>query len=168
MLIIVVCIFMKKKTEILIAYVMLAVAATVIVSHDAASRYELPRTVAQAPETPTRPAPLPLTRLADSPFLKSTHQATDATSLAIVNGESGNPASGNRHSAPFGVYFLRTAVHADSAEGPVTFGPGTQVRLVRHQTGKMRVTRNGTEFLVEESQLTNDLEAVAALAGTSS
>jgi len=168
MLVIILITFMKKKTELVIAYGMLATAATIVVAHDAHIHRLPAKTVALAPDPHAPAAPLPLTRLADSPFLKSTRQETDPTPLAVVNRESGTPGPINRQSAPFGVYFLRTAVQADSVDGPVTFGAGTQVRLVRHQAGKMRVTRNGTDFLVEESQLTNDLETVAALAGTSS
>lgn len=162
-----VIILMRKKTELFLAYCFLATAAVTIVGHDATVRRPLEKPTATIP-VPAVVAPFPITRLADSPFLtsRSSEPENAGTAIAPQGAESGR--SRQTRAAPLGVYFLRVAVHADSEGGHVTFGPGTQVRLVRHQAGKMRVTRNGTDFLVDESQLTNDLEAVAALAGTSS
>ncbi len=66
------------------------------------------------------------------------------------------------------VYFLTVAIHVDSAAGPVAFHRGTRVLLVRPQDGKLLVRHHGTDFLIEKSQVTDDLNALATLARNSS
>jgi hypothetical protein len=159
--------FKRKRTDLIFAYCLLATAAIVCVVHDAKMRGNSAAAAASIPEPQAPAVPLAITRLADSPFLNPRSESEIAANATAPQGsESTN--SRQTHAAPFGVYFLRVAIQADSDEGTVTFAAGTQVRLVRRQDGKLRVTRNGTDFFVKESQVTNDLDAVAAIAGTSS
>jgi hypothetical protein len=158
----------RKKLDLFIGYCLLASAAIAVVIRDANSRRAPTQPSARASEIQVPLVPLPLTRIADSPFLNANSSGPESKAIAAPKENDNTTQSAPKSSAPFGVYFLKVAIQADSDEGPVIFRPGTQVHLVRHQAGKVRVTRDGTDFLVEESELTNDLDSVAAIVGTSS
>ena len=156
----------KKKTQLAIAYTFLFSAAGAVVTADSLDRRSTLKQPTAAPTEHIRLAPYPMTCLADSPFLKG--RVKDGLPVATLVFAETTEGTRDRHVAPFGIYYLRVPVSTDTEDGPVTFGPGTQVRLVRHQAGKIRVTRNGVDFLVEEKHVTNDLDAVATLARSSS
>lgn len=72
-------------------------------------------------------------------------------------------AAPKKAQAPYGVFFLKTAVEVPTSDGSRTFRAGAKVQFVRRMDGKVKVTRDGTDFLVEESQITDDAESAAAL-----
>ena len=69
---------------------------------------------------------------------------------------------------PSSVWFLTVAMTVGSGTRPVALNRGTRVHLVREQDGKFLVRRNGTDFLVEKTQVTDDIGSLTRLARTSS
>ena len=162
--------FVRKKTKLCIAYSLLTFSALAIIAHDASLRSALPLPSMQAGRIiPPEPAPpLAITPLAESPFPEARPNRMDASAAALAHHESIPPPKRKKIVAPASVYFLTVAVRVESDAGPVAFHRGTRVLLVRPQDGKFLVRHNGTDFLIEKSQVTDDLNALAALARNSS
>lgn len=164
MLIISIIMFLRKKTKLRIAYGLLAVTAISVIAHDADTRAHLDfhSTLAERAMHRAPAAPLPILPIAQSPFRDEMPDA------AIAQNRSPQAQPAMQHPSPSEFFFLKVAVQVDSGEGPVSFNRGTRVRLVREQDGKFLVTRNGTDFLIEKTQVTDDLNALAKLARNSS
>jgi hypothetical protein len=156
--------FVRKKTKLRIAYGLLAITALSVIAYDADARthLNLQGTMAEHARVREQAAPLPILPLAQSPFRDAQPDAS------VASNESQPARSAVEHAVPSDVFYLKVAVQVDSGGGPVSFNRGTRVRLVREQGGKFLVTRNGTDFLIEKSQVTDDLTALAALARNSS
>lgn len=165
MLLISITMFVRKKTKIAFAYGVLAASALSVTTYDACLRSAPPRHRTQAGRfDAAEPAlPLGITPIAESPFPEARPGNFDVSGSVLTQ-----VPNRTKHTPPSGVYFLTVALQVDSAEGTVAFHRGTRVRLIRQQDGKLLVTRNGTDFLVEKSQVTDDLNALASLAGSSS
>ena len=162
--------FVRKKTKLRIAYGLLTFTALTVIARDARSR-----NAPQIPSMEMRPivsqetAPtLGITRLADSPFPDARPSSTDASARTLALHESVQIPKREKSAAPSSVYFLTVAIQVDSGAGPVAFHRGTRVLLIRPQDGKLLVRHHGTDFLIEKSQVTDDLNALAALARNSS
>ena len=169
MLIKTIIMLLRKKTQLRIAYALLAATAISVISYDAERRSDSARRTAQSPPPPRRLAPmLPFLPLAQSPFLEARLKNLLASKSAPARSNAKTTASDDLRIAPSGVYFLKVAVEVPSETGPVALNRGTRVRLVREQDGKLRVRRNSTDFLIEKSQVTDDLNALTALARNSS
>lgn len=108
--------------------------------------------------------PLAITPLSESPFPEARPKRFDVNESALASNESTLKSKRAKTAATSEVYFLKVAVQVDSGQGPVALHRGTRVLLVRQQDGKLLVTRNGTDFLIEKSQVTNDLNSLARLA----
>ena len=106
--------------------------------------------------------------LAQSPFPEARPESTSVREPAIARAEQ--PATTSRATTigPSSVCFLTVAVNVNSGERLVALHRGTRVRLVREQDGKFLVRSKGTDFLIEKSQITDDLSQVAKLARNSS
>ena len=168
MLIKTIIMLLRKKTQLRIAYALLAATAISVIAYDAERRSDSARRTAQSPP-PRRLAPmLPFLPLAQSPFQEARLKNLLASESAPARSNAKTTASDDLRIAPSGVYFLKVAVEVPSENGPVALNRGTRVRLVREQDGKLRVRRNSTDFLIEKSQVTDDLNALAALARNSS
>jgi hypothetical protein len=159
-----------KQTQLRIAYSFLAALSAWTIAYDSYSR----RSFAAA-ATPTRLEslsesiePQPITRISESPFLKTATAARESHSVPRPIPRLHDLAEGTGRIAPFGVLFLKVDLDADTNEGAKSFSAGTQVRLLRHQGGKMRVTHDGSDFLVEDWQVTNDLDAARSVARSAS
>ena len=150
-----VIIMLPKTRRLLVAYSLLAAASVAILAHDNSARRKVPaaRSVPRPPDS--FPAvPLPITRLADSPFLKTAANA---------------PGSDfETEPEPIAVVFLKVAVQAQTRDGSIHFAPGTQVRLLQSLGGRMKVTRDGADFVVEDWQITDDPKTAARLARSAS
>ena len=72
-------------------------------------------------------------------------------------------ATPKKAQAPYGVFFLKNAVEVPTADGSRTFRAGARVQFVRRMDGKVKVTRDGTDFTVEESELTSSADDAAAI-----
>jgi hypothetical protein len=157
MLIKTIIMLLRKNTLLLCAYCTLTVSAFAIVACDAHRRSEILHQAALAAPAKIgeRLVPVPFAPLSQSPFPEARPES--------------NPAASPEHDpAPPSVYFLKVAVQVDSGDGPLSFDRGSEVRLIRQQDGKLLVTRDGTDFLVEKTQVTEDRSTVAALARSSS
>ena len=153
---------LPKTLRLIKAYGLLAAVSVSIVVHDNSARRNARTTtnnVSAFPD-PVALVPLPMTRLEESPFLK-TH-ASDSDPLPEF--AAANPA----RTAQSGVFFLKVAVQAQTREGARNFTPGTQVRVLQSQDGRMKVTRDGADFVVEDWQITSDPETAARLARSAS
>lgn len=170
MLIISINMFVRKKIKLRIAYSLLIVSVLAAIAHDARLRSSLPlsSTQTQPDKSPELALPFTITPLAQSPFPEARPNRFDANLHPLAHAESTPVRKQERHTPPAGVYFLTVAVQVDSGGGPVAFDRGTRVRLVRRQGGKLLVRHNGTDFLIEKSQVTDDLNALATRTRNSS
>ena len=169
-LIISIMMFLRKKTKLRIAYSLLPITSLSVVVYDAEVRSDLGVRVNQAQHVQFHrpPEPLPITPLAQSPFPEARPESTSVREPAIARAEQ--PATTARATTigPSSVCFLTVAVNVNSGERLVALHRGTRVRLVREQDGKFLVRSKGTDFLIEKSQITDDLSQVAKLARNSS
>ena len=169
-LIISILMFVRKKTQLGIAYGLLTLSAFAVIARDAHVRSAPPLVAMETGRmifSESGP-PLAITPLVESPFPKARPNRMDASTMTLARDESIPQAKQKNQAAPSGVYFLTVAVRVNSGDGPVAFHRGTRVRFVREQDGKFLVRRNGTDFLIEKSQVTDDLNALATLARNSS
>ncbi len=168
--------FIRKKTKIRIGYGLLAVTSIYVVALDAEVRDQqgIRNTSSESERAMMRePAPpLPILPLAQSPFsearptLASTSLASNHGAPAQKNSPQTPPEEGTASASA--ILFLKAAMQVDLGEGPVAFPRGTRVHLVRQQDGKLLVTHDGVSFLVEKSQVTDDLAKLGVLARNSS
>lgn len=161
--------FVRKKTKLAFAYSLLVASALSVTAYDARLRSAPPlRTQIGHFDSPEPALAFTITAIAESPFPEARPKHFDASAPILAHNEATQDPTRQKHAPPSGIYFLTVAVTVDSGEGAVAFNRGTRVRLIRQQDGKLLVTRNGTDFLIEKSQVTDDLNALAALARNSS
>jgi hypothetical protein len=68
-------------------------------------------------------------------------------------------ADGDKQVAPPGVLYMLERVSAETPSGVMAVVPGDEVKLVARNGKKLRVVMGGTEFEVNEAQVTNDVAA---------
>lgn len=69
-------------------------------------------------------------------------------------------APNEKHLAPPGIFYMRERVSAETATGVHAVVPGEQVKLLQRNTdGTLRLSHDLVEFVVKETQVTNDLDA---------
>jgi hypothetical protein len=168
MLIISIAMFVRRKTSLLCAYCLLGMSALAVVAYDAHRRGDFSLQVVQAAPigSAERPQPVPFAPIAQSPFPEARPNRLAASERIAKQTEASQPSE--KVPAPSGIYFLKVAVRVESGDGPLSFGRGTEVRLVRLQDGKFLVTRDGTDFLIEKNHVTKDRRKPASLARSSS
>lgn len=167
MLIISIIMFVRKKTKIRIAYALLTASSLVAIAHDAQLRNAPPPATPRATETASR-APLEITPLAESPFPEARPNYLQGGGTGLTKNETAPGLRRKRAASQASDYFLTVSIQVDCGDGPIAFDRGTRVHLVRQQDGKLLVRTNGNDFLVEKSQLTDDINALPALARNSS
>ena len=162
--------FVRKKTKLRIAYGLLTITALSVVEYDADVRSDLRyrSTQAERAQMSEHTAPLPMLPLAQSPFPEARPNAFAANTSEMAHSASNTDTPRETPGTSAAVFFLKVAVRVESEEGPVAFNRGSRVRLVRQQEGKFLVTRNGTNFLVEKSQVTDDIGSLTKFARNSS
>ena len=70
-----------------------------------------------------------------------------------------------RRLAPEGVYYLTQKISVTNNDGVVGFPPGTEVRRVSQSSNGMIVrTRNGVQTVLQDYQITNDLDIATQVA----
>jgi hypothetical protein len=161
---------LRKKTKLRIAYALLATTAVSVLAYDAERRSHDALRSAQTPPPPaTRVAAmLPLVPLAQSPFPEASLANLLATESAATRPSPKAAAAREHPNTSSGIFFLKVAVEVPSKNGPLALNRGTRVHLIREQDGKLRVRRNSMDFLIEKSQVTDDLKELTALARNSS
>ena len=166
MLIISIIMFGRKKNRFRIAYALLTGSAMCVVVYDDRTRSETSMRSAQIERAiSSEPAAsVPFNPIAQSPFPEARSGYSDSCKSAIA------PAAqqSDSRTAPSAFYFLKVAVQVDSGYGPVALNRGARVVFLHEQDGKFLVTRNGMKFLIEKSQLTDDIASLSALARNSS
>ena len=65
--------------------------------------------------------------------------------------------------APSGIFYLTQRVSVTTDSGITGHAPGTEVRFIRGEGNSIRVRAGGDEFLVQQAQITNDLDIVARI-----
>jgi hypothetical protein len=154
---------MRKNTQILIAYSALFTAALAAVCYDAHVRsHTVPvLTEAEKMAADRRAQGHVAARTVDLP------SAASAVSSEV--GYAAKPgsqaiASNAAHELPRGIFLVKETVTVESTNGvKCELEAGTTVSLMRREEGKMKVTCDGRDFLVEESLLTRNSKAVSRL-----
>jgi len=161
MLIISIIMSIRKNITLRLAYALLTGSTICVIAYDAHLRSEVFLRTAQIERArDSEPAaPVPLNPIAQSPFLEARPGASDSRISANTPGAE---------TAPSPIYFLKVPVRVDCGSGSVALNRGTPVKLLRQQAGKLLVTRNGAKFLIEKSQVTDDIASLSALARNSS
>lgn len=162
--------FARKKTTLRFAYALLTVTALAAIARDASLRGTRPLSQSPAGHGTFQEstAAFAITRLADSPFSEARPSRADAILDTQTRDESTPVPTRRKTAVRSSVYFLTAAIQVDSGAGPVAFNRGTRVLLVKEQDGKLLVRHHRTDFLIEKSQATDDLNALTALARNSS
>jgi hypothetical protein len=169
MLIIAIAMFVRRKTSLLCAYCLLGMSALAVVAYDAHRRGELTLQNVQAAPVgiAERSEPVPFAPIAQSPFPEARPDRLAAGERVAKQTEASRAEPSETAPALSGIYFLKVAVRVQSGDGPLSFGRGTEVRLVRQQDGKLLVTRDGTDFLIEKTHVTKDRKPAARVRNSS-
>ena len=170
MLIISTIMFVRKKTKLRIAYCLLALGSFSIVVYDTNLRGDCAAVQSETQRAlpARRPVPLPITQLALSPFPEARpgyHVAYDSAAASASQASAEMLEKTPRSSS---VWFLTVAVKVDSGIKSVALNRGTKVHFVREQDGKFLVRRNGTDFLIEKTQVTDNIASLGKLVRNSS
>lgn len=159
----------RKRATITAAYTLLAAISIWTVALDTYGRMDSEGSPEISPASePIATTPLPLAPLANSPFPRKSSPGVLTASVAVASPVLESPREGTRRMAPFGVFFLRVPVQAQTDEGAKSFNAGTQVRVIRRQNGRIKVTHDGADFFVEDWQISNEPDSVAVLARATS
>jgi hypothetical protein len=74
------------------------------------------------------------------------------------------PAKEQGDQLPRGIFLLKESATIEGTDGTShELSAGTQMALLRRDHGKMKVTHNGVDYLLEENQLTRNIKAVGKL-----
>ena len=74
------------------------------------------------------------------------------------------PTTGKATQLPRGVFLIKETLSLKSTDGePLELGTGTEVILLRHEAGKLKVSQDGRQFLIEESQVTRNAHTIEKL-----
>lgn len=144
---------MRKNTQLLIAYTMLFASATGAICYDAEIRAN---------------APVPLSE-AEKKAAERRENGDNATRLVVISPEAApaevpEPAQRTAAQLPRGVFVMKGATSAKATDGTThDLTAGTQVTLLRREGEKMKVTCDGFDFLVEENQVTRNVQMVERL-----
>ena len=169
MLIFSILMFVGKKLKLRVAYGLLTATSLSAIIFDGDRRSERRLWNSHAPHWPIREPlpPSPILPIAESRFLEARADRFVPGQPVRADAAAVRPQR-DEHGSPAGIYFLTVAVQVDSGQGPIALHRGTRVRLVREQDGKFLVHHNRADFLIEKSQVTDDLNALGKLARNSS
>jgi hypothetical protein len=68
-------------------------------------------------------------------------------------------APGEKHTAPPGVFYMKSRVKRDTDSGIIAIAAAEPVKLLeRHPDGTLKVVRGSDIFVVKETEVTNDLD----------
>ncbi len=146
---------MHKNTQLLLAYTCLFSSAVAAVTYDSHWRSVHGQTLSEAEMK------------AEHRRASGTHQTrvvsvpqplpSDVSNLEVVIAPPSNPPQ-----LPRGVFLVKETMTVQSTDGRSSeLAAGTQVSLLRQDNGKMKVTRDGQDYLLEEAKLTRDSKTVA-------
>jgi hypothetical protein len=74
-----------------------------------------------------------------------------------------NAASGEKHVAPPGVFYMLERISAETKNGIVAVVPGDEVKLLKRTGDVLKVTIGTADFDVKASQVTDDLDVARAV-----
>lgn len=154
---------MRKNTQILIAYSGLFAAAVFGICYDAHVRSHTVPVLSEAEQ-------MAAARRAKGDVAVRKFQAPtkyDSSTAEVGTPASQGSATLSRNAAaelPRGIFLVKETVTVESTNGvKCELEAGTTVSLMRREEGKMKVTCDGRDFLVEESLLTRNSNAVNRL-----
>ncbi len=170
MLIISIIMFVRKKTRLQIAYSVLTIGSLSTIVYDARQRSERPPDGSEAQRVLATKltAILPITPLALSPFREARPDYPSASESSTASAIRASAEMNERTGRSSSVWFLTVPVKFDSGTKAVALNRGTKVHLVREQDGKFLVRRNGTDFLIEKTQVTDNIAGLGKLVRNSS
>ncbi len=144
---------MRKNTQLIIAYTMLFASVTGAVCYDAHVRANQPVLLSEAE-----------VKAAERRQNGNTATREVVTSQEIAKSDSPSPSKRAASQLPRGIFIVKDTTSAKATDGTThDLTAGTQVTLLRREGEKMKVTYDGFDFLVEESQVTRNMEAVEKL-----
>ena len=144
---------MRKNTQLIIAYTCLFASAIGAICHDAQWRANQPIVLSEAEQKAA---------LRREKGLSSTRVAPIAEEPVPASVASHKPDGAAQ--LPRGIFLLKEATTVRTTDGPSRqLSAGTQVMLVRREDGKMKVTHDGVDFLVEDGQVTRNMKAIEKL-----
>ena len=150
---------MRKNTQLLIAYTMLFASATGAVCYDAHIRANqpVPLSEAEMKAAERRENGNTVSRVVvSSPNVASSEIPAQSQELAHAKRATSQ--------LPRGVFVVKDTTSAKATDGTMhDLTAGTQVILLRREGEKMKVTCDGFDYLVEENQVTRNMEAVGKL-----
>lgn len=140
---------MRKNTQLLLAYTLLFGSATGAICYDANVRSNQPIPLSEAE-------------------IKAAKRRADGNTESRVIVNSPPPESAREKSTgrelPHGVFVVTDTTSAKATDGTThDLAVGTHVTLLRREGAKMKVTHDGFDFLVEEGQVTRNMETVGKL-----
>ena len=88
-----------------------------------------------------------------------------APPAAVEKSAAAAPAGPAKRLAPIGIYYTLERISVETSSGLVAVHPGTKVNLLaRKPGGKLRLSDGAVDFVVNETQVTNDLDVAEAVA----
>lgn len=145
---------MRKNSQLLIAYTLLLTSAIGAVCYDSHIRSKYIPALSEAEQKAAE-------RRAKGTSVSRVVSAPAPAVAPAGDGESKNGAT----QLPRGIFFTKETMTLESSEGKSReISAGSQVVLVRRDHGKMKVHLEGSDYLVDEEQLTRNIRAVEKLA----
>lgn len=148
---------MRKNSQLLIAYTVLFTSAIGAVCYDSHVRsMQVPGlSEAEQKAADRRAKGGSATRIVAIP--------TAPTELVAEVKRTSEPTETSAE-LPRGVFLTKETMKLQSSDGQTReLAAGTQVMLVRRDKGKMKVQHNGSDYLVDEDQITRNVRAVEKL-----
>ena len=143
----------RKNTQLLLAYTLLFGTATGAICYDANVRSNQPLPLSEAEIKAAK-------RRADGNFESRAIVTPPAGSTSLESAREQSTGT----QLPHGVFVVTDTTSATATDGTThDLTAGTQVTLLRREGAKMKVTHDGFDFLVEEGQVTRNMETVGKL-----
>jgi hypothetical protein len=155
---------MRKSTQITVAYIALSVAAIGCIFQDAQARSGFSKAMTEAEKMAASRSKSsevkPRAIQTSQPNVRTVSEPEVSRTSSMTPRSSSNPAP----ELPRGVYLVKEALMAQSTDGTMCeLKAGTPVSLMRWEDGKMKVSFEGRDFLVDEKLLTRNSKSVSRL-----
>lgn len=143
--------FVRKNTQLLIAYTALLIGSVGTVCYETNRRSLIVQPLSEAEQKAAlrRQKGITATRVITAPTTTVVEPATEPA-----------PVKGTQ--LPRGVFLVKDTMSLRSTEGRnCELTAGTEVTLLRREKGKMKISHDGDQFLVEENQITRNVLAMS-------
>lgn len=155
---------MRKNTQLTIAYIALFTAALGCIVQDANARSNYTKALSEAEKMVAARNVSGETK-SRTPQYKQTYSETSVQPKSAYNSPAKTESSSSQMpELPRGVYLIKENLTAHSTEGvKFELEAGTAVSLMRREDGKMKVSLDGNDFVLDEKLLTRNSKSVSRL-----